>query len=84
MMTKELAEQVRAELRSLKEAGDKFLETYKQICIHCGGPEWHREEIETVSHHVRREVIPIMEQVGMDHKAVQALCSWAERHVMSR
>ncbi len=50
---------------------------------HFGGPDWRNEEIEIVFHHVRKEIIPVMEQAGMDHNAVQALCSWAAKLVMS-
>ena len=32
----------------------------------------------------REAVIPILEQEGMDPKDIQALCSWAERHALSR
>jgi hypothetical protein len=83
MMTKELEEQVRTEARSLKDTQDKFLQTYRRLCAQHGGSEWQTEEIETVFHHVRREVVPVMEQSGMDHRTVQALCSWAEKRLMS-
>ena len=33
---------------------------------------------------VAREIIPVMEQAGMDHPGVQALCSWAEKLVMKQ
>jgi hypothetical protein len=84
MIPKELAEQVRTEVKHLKEEQEKFLQTYRRLCVHCGGPEWQKEEIEIVFHHVRREVIPIMEQAGMEHPAVQALCSWAEKLLVHR
>jgi hypothetical protein len=83
MLPKELAEQVRAEVKGLKEAQDKFLRTYKQIVVHYGGAEWRRMESETLQHHVRQAIIPVMEQEGMEAKAIQALCSWAERQVLS-
>jgi hypothetical protein len=82
MITKELAEQVRTEVERFKEVQDQFLQTYKRLCAHHGGPAWQRAELEMVFHQVRKEVIPIMEQAGMDHQAVQALCSWAERLVL--
>jgi hypothetical protein len=84
MMTKELAEQVRAEVKLFMEVQDKFLQTYKQLCLHHGGPEWKKKHIDKVFHQVRDDVIPIMEQLGMDHKAMQALCSWAEQLVMTK
>lgn len=81
MIPKDLAEQLRGEAKALKDVQDKFLQTYRQVYAHCGHPEWHEPALETVFHHVRTEVIPIMEQAGMDHKSVQALCAWAERRV---
>jgi hypothetical protein len=84
MIPKELADQVREEIKSLKEVHDKFSETYKQICVHYGGSDWRRRELETLFHQVRTVIIPIMENEGMSNKAVQALCSWAERHVLSQ
>jgi hypothetical protein len=83
MITSELAEQVRTEVKRLKELQDQFLLTYKRLCIQDGGPQW-RKEIEKVFHHVRREVIPIMEQAGVEPNAVQALCSWAEKLLMNQ
>jgi hypothetical protein len=82
MITKELAEKVRSEVRQLKSVQDEFLQTYKQLCVHLGGREWGKGKIELVFHRVRSEIIPIMEEVGMDQKSVQALCSWAERQDM--
>jgi hypothetical protein len=84
MIPNELAKQVQMEVKHLKEEQDKFLETYRRLCVHFGGPEWQKEEIEVVMHHVRREVIPIMEQAGLEHQAVQALCSWAEKLLLHR
>ena len=37
-----------------------------------------------VFHRVREEVIPITEGAGMDPKAAQALCAWAENLLMHR
>ena len=84
MITKELAEQVRADVKLFTEVQGKFLQTYKQLCLHHGGPEWKKKHIDKVFHEVRDEVIPIMEQLGMDPHAVQALCSWAEKLVMTQ
>ena len=84
MIPNDLADQVRAEVKLFKQAQDKFLETYRLLCVHCGGAKWQTEELATVFHHVRREVIPVMEQAGIEHQAVQALCSWAEKHVANR
>jgi hypothetical protein len=83
MIPNELANLVREEIRSLMQEQDRFLQTYKRLCVHYGGPKWQKEGIEVIFHHVRAEIIPIMEQVGMEHKAVQALCSWAEQRAMS-
>jgi hypothetical protein len=80
MIPNELAEQVRAEVKLLKEGQDKFLQTYKRLCVHYGGPEWRKDkDIETIFHCVRKGNIPVMEQAGMDSKQVQALCSWAAK-----
>jgi hypothetical protein len=81
MIPKELAEQVQTEVRQFKEVQDKFMQTYRQLCVHYGGPRWQKK-IETRFHEVRREVIPLMEQAGLDRHSVQALCSWAEGLVM--
>lgn len=82
MITKELTDQLKMEVKILKAEQDKFLQTYKLLCIHNGGPEWKKGHIETVLHHVRKEVIPVMEQAGMEAKSVEALCSWAETLLM--
>jgi hypothetical protein len=84
MIPKELADQVRTEIKALKEVHDQFLHTYQRICVHNGGAEWRKGEIETLFHVVRKEIIPIMEQVGMEHREVQALCAWVERSIMHR
>ncbi len=78
MMSAEMGNQVRAEVRRLKDAQDQFLRTYKQLCEHLAGDEKGKTEL--VFHHVRREIIPIMEEVGMDAKEIQAVCAWAEKH----
>ena len=83
MRTKELADQLRAEVAQLKAAQDRFLQTYRQLCLHYGGPQWHGKDSEAVFHHVRGEVIPVLEGADMDHQSVQALCSWAERRVLN-
>ncbi len=82
MVSSQLAEQVRSEVKRLKAVQDEFLQTYKRLCVENGGPNWPREGIEMVFHRVRKEIIPIMEQAGMEHQAVQALCSWAEKLAM--
>jgi hypothetical protein len=84
MIPNDLAEQVRGEVKLFKEAQDRFLETYRRLCVHYGGPKWQTEELATVFHDVRRAVIPVMEQAGIAHQELQALCSWAEKHVASR
>jgi hypothetical protein len=83
MIPNEQAEQLRSEIKRLKEAQDDFLQTYKRLCIHYGGAEWLRQS-DPVLHSVRSDVIPVMEQLGMDHESVQALCSWAERLICRR
>ncbi len=83
MTTQALTDQVRAEVQRLKEVQEQFLQTYRQLCLHHGGPDWTKKApTEMVFHYVRRQVIPIMEEAGMDHRAVQALCSWAEKLVL--
>lgn len=82
MTTNELTEQVRTEVKRLKEVQDQFLQTYKRLCVHKGGSDWKRH-MDDIFHQVRREIIPILEQAGMDEKAVQALCVWAEKMAMA-
>ncbi len=84
MVPSELAEQLREEVKGLKEGQEKFLQTYKQLCALYGGPQWHKKDVETVFYNVRREIIPLMEQAGMDKQSVQALCSWAAKLVMDQ
>ncbi len=84
MIPEELAGLVREEVKRLKEVQDQFLQTYKRLCVHIGGPEWRKSALEMVLHRVRKEVIPIMEQSGLDHRAVEALCTWAERLAISQ
>jgi len=80
MLSTEMADQVSAEVRRLKEAQDQFLQTYQKLCVHCAGTEWQKGKTELVLHHVRMEIIPIMEEAGMDARSIQALCAWAEKH----
>lgn len=82
MIPQELSEQVRSEVKRLKEVQDQFLQTYKQICVHHGGAKWQKDHNEVVAHQVRKEIIPFMEQAGMDHLAAQALCTWAEKLIV--
>jgi hypothetical protein len=86
MLTKELTDQVQSEIKRLKDAQDTFLQTYDRLCARQGGlgrkPD--NSDSETVFQTVRGEVIPIMEQLGMDHQTVQALCTWAERKLRAR
>jgi hypothetical protein len=83
MIPNELTEKLRANINSLKEVQDRFLETYKQVCAHYGGAEWRKKEAELISHQARMAIVPLLEQAGMDQKGIQALCSWAERHARS-
>ena len=83
MIPNEVAEQLRSELKRLKDAQSAFLQTYERLCIHHGGPNWLRKKTEMVLHAVRSDVIPVMKQLGMDDQSVQALCSWAE-NLLSR
>jgi hypothetical protein len=86
MLPKELADQVRSEVQRVKDVQDAFLQTYQRLCDRHGGLERQPDnsDSETVFHHVRGEVIPIMEQLGMDLQTAQALCSWAERKLRGR
>ena len=84
MIPTELTDQVRDEVKRFTEVRDQFLQTYKRLCAHVGGPEWQRDEAEVLFHQVRMEIIPIMEQVGAEPAVVQALCSWAERPLLSQ
>ena len=83
MITQELTDQVRTEIKRLKEVQDQFLQTYQRYCDQFGGPGW-RKDMEMVFHRVRKEIIPISEGAGMDPKAAQALCAWAEKLLMGR
>jgi hypothetical protein len=83
MIPKELAEQVRSEVKRVKEEQEKFLQSYKRLCSHLGGHEWEKGRFEIVFHQVRHEVIPVMEQAGMDQDQVQAFCAWAENRLMA-
>jgi hypothetical protein len=84
MIPNELAEQVRLELERLKDAQENLLQTWKRLCLHHGGPDGLRKESETVFHRVRADVIPLMEQLGMDRQSIQAICSWAENLLTRR
>jgi hypothetical protein len=84
MIPKELADQVQSEVKRLKEVQDQFIQTYIQLCIHYGGRKWQKDHTEVISHQIRGEIIPIMEQAGMDHMAAQAFCSWAEKLVVHK
>lgn len=80
MIPKPLADQVHSQLMRFKAAQDEFLQTYQHLCARHGGLERQPDnsDCETVFGRVRTEVIPIMEQVGLDKQAVQRLCAWAE------
>jgi hypothetical protein len=84
MIPKEVSDQLQDQVKRLKQAGDEFLQTYKHLCVHFGGEQWQKEPSELISHRVRSEVIPVMEQAGMDPQAVQGFCSWAERLIRKR
>lgn len=84
MIPNELAEKLQVEVTQLKQAGETFLKTYAQMCVHCGGAQWQKEPSEMIFHRVRSEIIPVMEKAGMDPQAVQGFCSWAERLVRKR
>ena len=58
MIPSELAEQIRDEVKSLKEGQDRFLQTYKRLCVHFGGPEWQRKDVETVFRLVKQRDFP--------------------------
>jgi hypothetical protein len=61
---------------------NEFLQTYLRLCMEQGGPKWQKHHNEVVTHQVRKEIVPIMKQEGMDDQSVQALCFWAEKMVM--
>jgi hypothetical protein len=84
MLTNELAQEARQGVQRLKEVHDAFLQTYKKLCMHFGGADWQKKKLEMVFHRVRQEIVPLMEQAGMDPKEVQALCAWAEKHEVGR
>jgi hypothetical protein len=84
MLATELNAEVRANVQRLKEVQDAFQRTYSKLCAYFGGPEWPKKKVEMVLHRVREEIVPIMEQAGMDPKEVQALCAWAEKNEMRR
>jgi len=69
----------------LKVSQEQFMQTYRRLCAHHGGAGWRSDkDIDVIFYHVRGEIIPIMEEAGMDHEAVQALCWWAEKLIMHR
>jgi hypothetical protein len=85
MIPADLAEQVRSEVKRFKEVQDQFLQTYQRLCAHHGGARWKDDkDVHVTFYHVRGEIIPMMEQAGMDARAVQALCAWAETTVLHR
>lgn len=84
MMPNELTEQLRSEIKNLKGAQEAFLKTVEALCKYHGGPNGLRKKSEMVFHRVRSDIIPMMEQAGMDQWSAQALCSWAEQMVGKR
>lgn len=83
MVPNELAEQVKTKVKRLTEAGGEFLQAYERLCAHCGGADWQKkDELEHVFYQVRREVVPLMQQAGVDPKDIDALCSWAAKRVV--
>ena len=83
MVPQEITQQLRDEAHRLKEAQEMFLKTYRQLCIHLGKDEWTKRQFEMVFHLVRKEILPLMEQAGIDAASVQALCASTE-HVLVR
>jgi hypothetical protein len=83
MAQHDLAQEARQNVQNLKQVHDAFLQTYKKMCLHFGGPTWQKK-MEMVFHRVRQEIVPLMEQAGMDPKEVQAVCAWAEKNELGR
>jgi hypothetical protein len=83
MLSQETIQKLRDEVHRLKDAQHMFFETYKHLCVQLGGDEWTKRRFEPVFHLVRKEILPIMEQAGMDEPAIQTLCTSAE-HVLLR
>jgi hypothetical protein len=83
MLPPDLAEQTQTTVKRLKQSLDAFLETYQRLGTHQRDPKWPRGHIDVVTHLVRKDLIPVMEQAGMEHQAVQAVCSWAERMIIN-
>jgi hypothetical protein len=79
MLSQETIQKLRDEIHRLKEAQHRFFEMYKHLCIQLGGDEWTKRRFEPVFHLVRKEILPIMEQAGMDVAAAQTLCLSAEQ-----
>jgi hypothetical protein len=84
MMPADMAEQAQTTVKRVKQALDAFLQTYQQLGDRQGDHKWPRGHVDVVSHMIRKELIPVMEQAGMDHQATQALCAWAERMIMNQ
>ena len=84
MIPDEFAEPLRLEIKRLKEAQEGFLEIFGRLCNYHGGPNGLRKKREMVLHRVRADIIPVMQQFGMDQRSVQALCVWAEDLIAKR
>jgi hypothetical protein len=83
MLPPDLAEQTQTTVKRLKQSLDAFLETYQRLGNNQHDPKWPRGHIDVVTHMIRKDVIPVMEQAGMEHQAVQSLCAWAERMIIN-
>jgi hypothetical protein len=84
MVPDDIAPQLRSEIQRLKEAQEAFLKTYERLCTHHGGPTGLQKKSEMVFTRVRGDIIPIMNQLGMDQESVQAMCAWAEHVIVQR
>jgi hypothetical protein len=84
MVPDEFAAQLRSEVQRLKEAQEAFLKTFQRLCEYHGGPTGLRKKSEMVFTRVRGDIIPVMNELGMDQESVQAMCAWAEHVIVQR
>ena len=56
MIPDEFAEQLRSEIKRLKEAQEAFLETFVRLCDYHGGPTALQKKRELLFHRVRGDI----------------------------
>lgn len=74
----DLADRVATNAKRLKEDTDDFKELYRDLCVHWGGPTWHKSQFEKIFRHIRSEITPIMEAAGHQRQYIRSFCCGAE------